>query len=390
MAHPPDVRMPQALLAMTGFSGQVRPDPLSGLVTEILEHQVPAFVAAALDRLYGSLYASAHHLSLCEPEALAPHCWAAYRGDTIVSALLFRVTAGRVVVLTEMVSLHPDEIRLFCRSVFARYPQVHTVSLHAVMLNRRLQGLAALAYVFSENYILELPDSVKNYLTSLGKSTRKSIMGYSNRLSKHFPQLRWTSCDAAELSAAALHDVVVQLQAYKSVSMAARGRQAEYDQAETQRVLTLAADYGRVGIATLDGRIVAGSLSLRFGDSFIMWLAAADPELASYRLGMLTCFWSISDCISQQALHCHLLWGRYHYKHQLLAVPHPLYQIEIFRSWLSLLCRPLSVFKTLGQGWRLQASRFLKQAWQTWGTRFKAVSQSAKISASQLRPPELQ
>jgi Acetyltransferase (GNAT) domain len=317
-------------------------DQLGRIVGQIHEYQVPPSVSDAIDRLYGSLYASSRFQRVCDPSAL-PHVWVAYQRGDIVGALLFRTETSRIQVLSEMFMLDSDIAAAFCRDVFGRYQEAREINFNAICLPARLPRLVCQHFAFSENYVLELPASVGEYEQSLGKSTRKTLRGYGNRLLREHPHFVWRSGSCSTLSPQAQQALVRQLQVFKCESMAARGRQAKADARETAQLLRMTAECGWFGMGTVDGKLCAGSLALRIGENYVMMLCAADPAYSSYRLGLLACYWSLCDCIRQGGRQCHLLWGRYRYKEQLLAAPIPLHRLRVYRSRWQMLCRPFSV-----------------------------------------------
>ncbi|MEO0319165.1 MAG: hypothetical protein RL404_2842 [Pseudomonadota bacterium] len=344
MVHLPDAPLPHALDTFRP-AGDARPEGLaSSLACEIHEHAVPPFVRDALDRLYGSMYASWRHLQLCEADRPLPHTWVARHHGDVVGALLFRIEDSRVLVLTEMMSIGLALVEAFCRSVYDRYPQADVIELNAVDVidwaRRRPLCWPVQSYAFSEDYVIALPANVDAYRASLGKSTRKTITGYGNRVTRELPELRWTCREAAGMSLLEQRSLVRTLQRYKADGMQERGKHAAIDRRDTARLLMLARDCGMYGIARVDGRVVAGSLACRFGDHYVMLLSAADPALARYRLGFLACYWSICDCISHHAVACHLLWGHYDYKVQLLGQAKVLRRVQLYRSRLAMLWRP--------------------------------------------------
>ncbi len=341
MAHLPDAPLPHSLVALPGSLDITPAGGAAGIVSEIHEFAVPAFVEAALDRLYGSLYASLRHLRLCAAAPQLPHTWVGYRRGEIIGVLLFRIRGVQAVVLTEMLALAPDVAEEFCRALFSRFAYTQSVCFNAVALPAPLpRRLPAQTAAFSENYVITLPASVDDYVAALGKSTRKTLRGYGNRLRRELPGLQWQVRRAAELRGDDLRRLVRQLQVFKRDSMAARGKRAELSRRDTVRLLAQVAAAGIVGTATIEGRVCAGSLACRIGDNYVMLLAAADPALASYRLGMLCCFWSVCDCLRDGARECHLLWGRYQYKQQLLGVPQALYRVMVYRSLLRMALSP--------------------------------------------------
>lgn len=353
MVHLPDAPLPHALEAFVPV-GDVRPDELSSAIAcEIHEHAVPVFVAAALDRLYGSMYASWRHLQLCEDDGPLPHAWVAWRHGEVAAALLFRIEPARVLVLTEMMAIDASLVDAFCRSVYGRYSQAGLIVLNAVDVigwdQYRPKRWPSQSYAFSEDYVVELPANVDTYRASLGKSTRKTIKGYGNRIAREMPGLRWECRDADAMSILEQRSLVRTLQRYKRDSMQERGKQAVIDRRDTARLLLLARGCGLFGIARVNGQVVAGSLACRFGDHYVMLLSAADPALARFRLGFLACYWSICDCITHQASACHLLWGRYDYKVQLLGSVRVLRRVQLYRSRLAMLCLPRPVLRMVWQ-----------------------------------------
>ncbi len=332
MAQPNNTSMPQALVALNDEVNAPPVDIGNTIVSEIHESSVPTHAAAALDRLYGSMHASLRHLQLCGEDRPTPHTWIGYRHGEIVGVLLFRIRQTRALVLTEMIALDEELADAFSSAVFSRFSCARHITFNAVSLPRPLRQLTVQSFEFSENYIIQLPSSVEAYLEALGKSTRKTIRGYGNRLLRELPGFRWEVRLASQLRRDEQRRIVRRLHEFKQASMASRGKRAVIDRHDTARLLKLASECGQFGIATVDGRIVGGSLSCRFGDSYVMLLSAADPALESHRLGLLCCYWSVCDCIRAGARECHLLWGRYGYKSQLLGVLSPLYRVNVYRS----------------------------------------------------------
>ena len=316
-------------------------DPLAGIAGQIYEHQVPPQAMDGLERLYGSLYACWRFLRLCDP--VLPHSWIAYRRGELAGVLLFRINAGQIRVLTEMFTLDAITAAAFARDVFSRYRDAGEIDFNAIGLSLPFSRLACQHFAFSENYVLALPESVDSYRQALGKSTRKTLRGYGNRLLRDHPGFEWRCSLSDTLPRHVQRALVQQLQAFKRASMAARGKHAQIDAKETTQLLLMAADCGMFGLGTINGKLCAGSLALRIGDSYVMMLCSADPAFSSYRLGLLACYWSLCDCITQGAQQCHLLWGRYRYKEQLLARPVSLHRLRIYRSRWHMLCRPLGI-----------------------------------------------
>ncbi len=359
MAHLTDTSLPHSLAASPGIDDAPATDALTGIVSEIYEYAVPDFAAAALDRLHGSLYASLRHLVLCDVMQPMPHTWIGYRCGEIIGVLLFHVRGLQAMVLTEMIDLEQEVAAEFCRAVFSRFSFAEAVCFNAISLPKSLSGLMLQRYPFSENYVIALPDRVDDYEAALGKSTRKTIRGYANRLRRDHPNLQWEVRQGADMRGDQLRYFVRCLREFKLTSMALRGKRAELSRRDAVRMIKLALDTGLIGLARIDGRIVGGSLACRVGDNYVMLLSAADPAFETYRLGMLVCFWSVCDCIRAGARECHLLWGRYQYKTQLLGHPRILVRLTIYRSPLQMVLSPVTVTRMCWMSLRYGLRRWL-------------------------------
>ena len=194
----------------------------------------------------------------------------------------------------------------------------------------------------------------------LGKSTRQSLRGYRNRLLRDFPDFSWTAYACDELTVEQQRQLVLILQRFKCDGMAARGKSAAIDETETKNFLAMAAECGLFGVAQVNGRICAGAFSCRIGDSYVMLLSASDPAMSNYRLGLLACLWSVTDCINRGGRQCHMLWGRYQYKHQLLAEPQSLYRLIVYPSVTQMLIQPLIVLKIFFYGCHIRSIQNLQ------------------------------
>lgn len=354
-------------------------DDLKGIVSEFHDRAVPKCAIDALEKLYGSVYASFAHLNLTDALPQLPTTWIGYEGGEIIAVLLFLVRFDQVVVLTELMCLEPRIVDAFRHAVLARFGSVNSIHFNAISLTQPLTAGPQQSYAFSENYIITLPRSVDLYRAALGKSTRKTIKGYSNRLQRDFSAFVWETHQASQMPAHALRALIRQLQNFKRDGLAARGKRAELSRRDVARMLVLIRAGGLIGVARVGERICGGSLACRVGDNYVMLFSAADPSMAAYRLGMLCCFWAVCDCIHAGARECHLLWGRYQYKTQLLAQPHTLLRLTIYRSWLQMCLSPLMVLGMSATGARFRLRRWLllKQHHEPWLSWLKKISQRA-------------
>jgi len=164
------------------------------MTTEIsfYENHVPDFAAAAMGRLYRSVFSTMPFLRIYGNAGNGMHTYVARREGGVHSVLLFEVRAQRVRVLNETVSLDAAEIECFASWVLKRFPQVNQVSFKAIHLTSDRFTLPFLRTRYSEDIVIALPDSPEAYRGTLGHSTRKNIKRYMNKLGRERPG--WQHC----------------------------------------------------------------------------------------------------------------------------------------------------------------------------------------------------
>jgi hypothetical protein len=268
--------------------------------------------------------------------------YVARANDAIISIFLFTLSARSVQVLNEMIALERAEVERFASHIFNRFSGVDIILFNAVAAGFTRLALPFQRHRMSEDIVLTMPPTAQEYLASLGKSTRKTIKGYSNRLRRAFPSFRYQVFEGGQVDVRHILDII----AFKRQRLAARNKASGIDQEETQRLIALVRRYGLVGVATIDGRICAGAISCRVGGHYFMLLSAHDPQYDSYRLGMLCCYFAVCDCIARGGSECHFLRGRYGYKTMLLGQRRDFHRLLIYRSHVHMLRNPGIVLKT--------------------------------------------
>jgi CelD/BcsL family acetyltransferase involved in cellulose biosynthesis len=156
--------------------------------------------------------------------------------------------------------------------------------------------------------------------------------------------------------------------------MAGKDKVSSYDEAESQRLCRLARVCGLVGLLVLDGHICAGAVSFRVGSNYFMSLSAHDPGYDEYRLGTLSGFLNISECIRRGGRECHLLWGQHDYKFRFLGVERALDNLTVYRSLPAMLRNMETVLTMSAQGNMRRLQRWLQEARRNEALPWRAAS----------------
>jgi hypothetical protein len=296
------------------------------------DNPIPSFIEPEIERLYGNLFSSFANFRTNGgiPQA---NTFIASRGGKIGTIFLYQRGKKTVRVLNEGMTLEPADVELFSDHIFSTFPDVGKIAFHAVTPAFRQLSFPHHRSMCSEDIIIDLPSTVEEYTTSLGASTRKTIKYRMNRLKRSFPTFHFECFEKDAVNERQVLDIIE----FNRARMGEKNKVSVIDDDETRRILSLVKESGFVGVATIDGRVCAGTITYRIGKNHFSRINAHDPAYNEYRLGMLCCYLTICECIKHGAKRFHMFEGRYEYKYMLRGVLHLLDHVTIYRSYAHLL-----------------------------------------------------
>ncbi len=293
------------------------------------ENEIPAFVEAELERIYGSIFSSLAHFRV-HGGAENASCWVIRCGADITDILLFRHEGRSVRVINEWIKLGVQDIRRFADSVFARYPKVDRIAFHAIALDGARFPYPGQRFNCTDDSVVTLPDSADAYFARLGKATRKNIKRYLARLRQDFPDFRYQIYKTGAIEEQHVRAII----GLNRLRMANKNKVSGIDNLEADRMLQLLKMKGTVGVMTIDGKLCAGALTYRIGDNYFSFVRAHDPQYDDYRLGLIGGYLLISECIARGGKEFHFMWGREEHKALLLGVQKEFDHLTLYRSRL--------------------------------------------------------
>jgi hypothetical protein len=291
------------------------------------ENEVPLFAAAEIDRLHGHLLCSVQNFQVAKQLGDAS-TYVARKGDTVTSILLFKRAGREVTVISEFVKLTGDEIRQFAQHVFTTFESVRMISFRKVQADLHGLPYPYHAVTCTEDFVVMLPPTVKQYQDSVGKNMRRNIKRYTATLEKDFPSYRYDVHVESDIDEQQIRDII----ALNRVRMSKKNIVSRIDEEETRWIIDLAKKCGIVGVATIDGRICGGAIGFRIGSNYFMHVIAHDPRYNDYSLGIICYYFTICEGIARGGKRFHLLPGRYEYKFRLLGELQEIAQVDIFRN----------------------------------------------------------
>lgn len=291
------------------------------------KNEIPSFVEAEIERLYGTIFSSLKKLSITGNTSNAS-TYVAVKDSRITTIFLYRQIKNQIQVLNQVLNLQEGDIECFASYMFKTFKDVHAISFVAVYATVQRMSFPFQQFNQIENIIVSLPSSTNEYWSSLGKSTRHNLNYYRNKLKREFPSFSFTLYENDAITATQIRTVLN----LSKVRIKEKGKTFGIDEQEEEHLILLAKTAGLVGLIEIDGKICAGSICYRAGENFCLEVIAHDPAFNEYRLGTLCCYLTISECIARGAKEFHFLWGEYDYKYRFLGKQRKLDNIAVYRS----------------------------------------------------------
>lgn len=320
------------------------------------QNEVPSFVEAELERLYGNLYSSIPQLRV-SGKLNEANTYVVRRGREFIAIFLFRIDGRRVEVLNQVIRIEGEEVSRFATYVFSAFGSVDAVSFRGVQADLGATPFTYQKFECLEDIVVPLPATVEEYTARLGRSTRKNLRYYLKTLTHEFPTFSFSVFEKEAVEPRHILEIIELNRA----RMSDKSKVSAIDERETARLIYLTRERGLVGVATIDGRICAGAITFRVGQNYFLSVLAHDPAYNSHRLGNQCCYLTICECIRRSGKEFHFLWGQYDYKYLFLGVQRDLHHLALYRSRLHMLLNADLALRVAFMGYVRQAKIWLHQ-----------------------------
>lgn len=332
-----------AAMAKSAAVPMTVPDDIS---VSCYNNEVPPFIEAELDRLYGNIFSSLAHFRTCGGLPGNTNTYVARKSHEIIAIFLFRCEHGRLQVINEGMKIDEGEIRRFAGYIFSEYKSVSTISFHAVHTGIRSLPFPYQCFNCTADIVLTLPGSAGEYLASLGKNTRRNIKRYMDKLKRSFPSFRYDFYTSETVDERQVRDII----GLNKARIAGKNKIYSIDN-EVEQIIKLTKACGLVGVATIDDRVCGGAIGYLVGTSYLFKVIAHDPKYNDYSLGILCCYFTICECIARGCKQYNFMWNGYEYKFALGAVQRNLDHLVIYRSHAHFLLNAGMALRTAFNGY---------------------------------------
>jgi hypothetical protein len=323
-----------------------------GLATEFHRWPLPDYIWPALERCYRSIYCSESQLRNSGGITPRIEAWVARRDGCISAVILFERYQYQIRVLNEVFVLSAQVLGEFADAVFAQYPKIHMIRIHAVRIAALPKQYISLSVAVSDDYLLKLPASAEQWRRSLSARTREKLRYYLRRAQQRVPTFSFRTFGADEIRLAQIKQIIQ----FNRARMQVKGKRFGMSATEEHQICQLMLERGQLSIIEIDGQPCAGLLCTLVDGEVFMHVIAHDPAYDDLRLGLLCCALTIEDAIAKGCQQFHFLWGLYDYKTRLGGEREVLSQVLVFRDTWSLVQQP-GILASQALAWIRASSR---------------------------------
>ena len=236
-----------------------------------------------------------------------------------------------IILKTQMMNI-TDFNSDFISNIFNKYPQYNKIKFDKLIIeNNTIKSTIFNAYHLIcnvneiSNNLLKLPLSLEDYLKSLGKKTRQHLKWYQRQIEKDFSNYVYVIENNENCKIQTLNEIMCLLHKRRKN----RGLEVYSDLKEFFPNFD---GYIVNCYLTINGKIVAGTISTVFNGALNLHYITHDDNYSSYNIGNLILLKTIEYAISQKIKIFNLLWGNLEYKKRFGCVEQKLYDLTIYKN----------------------------------------------------------
>ena len=257
----------------------------------------------AFDAYHHSMYCSIGYFNAFNEE------WPVYKAEMDGMSYYFTEKKKRINVLGTLNQYTDEQIELFCAFLFQKYPGRY-INWGGFYKPHESKKYRFHKTAIVSDIIMDLPQTEKEYLSSLNSTTRKHVQYYKRRFLKTFPDAQLKVYRNEEIT----QDLISRIIHFNHLRMEEKNTHSDLDEKDEKGMYELCQYYGIVHTVELDGQLVAATINPQvFGHGHLA-VIAHDPAYNKYNAGQIALYETIAECIREGCERFHFLWDMSDYK----------------------------------------------------------------------------
>ena len=277
-----------------------------------------------------------------------------YDDNLLVEIIIYEINAQSATCLNSLTYIKQDNFKLFADTLFNKYPTLKKIdfpsSYNIYSLDR------SIIYLRSNDFVIDLPTTIEEYIQNLGSSTRANYKKHKNKFLRECPQANFVKKDGADIE----EHIISKIIELNFERIKFKKEVPHTNHTHLQNIYEYTKHYGKVTYIEVDGIIIAGCIAFMANKSIYSNFLAHDNNYSQYNPGQLCMVYLIQESIESGFSKLHLLWGETDYKTRFLAKPHQMFSYYIYRNFSVSYCISKTKALILYLLHKLKASKYSK------------------------------
>ena len=301
----------------------------------LYDGQVPDFVEAELDTLYGVRYSTWPHFTAQFSFSHAS-TFTISRDGKMLAILIFLVRKNVLTVLNEGIRVDSPTIATFAKYMFARNRHLDTIRFNAVEIDSVRLNFPYYCAICASDLVMPLPAG-RDWMSTLSAQYRSQVRRNIRRMQSLHSSFVF---ELHEKEAVDPRDVssIIDM---NTARMTLKKKKASIDAVEKTRIMDFVRKRGFVGVIRIQGELRAGVILYRLGNNYALRTLAHDAAYDHYSIGITALVLTIERAAMEKIGGTFFFgWGDEGYKRRLGAHQRELRRLIVYRTSWSFLQHP--------------------------------------------------
>ncbi|MDR3651531.1 MAG: GNAT family N-acetyltransferase [Paludibacter sp.] len=247
--------------------------------------------------------------------------------NKLIDLLIFGNCKDTSRCLNSYVAIDQEIIKACSNKLFEIYPSIKKIIISSSYKNYLINR----SFLFdrSTDHIIDLPSSMDEYFSDLGRNTRQHLKNYKARLLRDYPEIKFETIYKADIDEGII-DKIVQMNIDRMIY---KGIVPGKNNDDKINFFRYSQHYGCVAYIEIDGVIAAGCIATILNKKIFLQVISHDNNFSKYNVGQLCILYLIETSIEKGMLAFHFLSGDNEYKNRLLGKPHSMFSYFIYRAY---------------------------------------------------------
>jgi hypothetical protein len=249
-----------------------------------------------------------------------------FKNGSLIEVLMFENRGDTTKCMNRLVCIDQNIVSEFTKFIFENFPAIKKIEIIYSYNNYYLNK--SFIMDLSNDYIINLPSTIDDYLSELGYNTRRNIKKQKSKLQRDYPHANFITKSGVEIEKSII-DRIIQLNTDR---MKHKGI-VPGKEIKKNDTYIYSQHYGVVNYIEIDGVIIAGILVYVLNKRVFGYVIAHDENFSKYDVGKICLICAIQTAIENRLSAFHLLWGDNDYKKRFLGQPHELVSYFVYKSY---------------------------------------------------------